>query len=153
MSGLSQFTGGARSPKLIVNRLAVAGWTAASGVGNTSDAAVGAKNVLSGALIANTLANVISITGGGSLRYLSASSVDATSRTIRVVITVDGTVIYDYTSAAIAAANSGGVIVSGAASTTPVETDIQFKTSLLVQVASSLGETNLVQIGNKYHTY
>lgn len=161
MSTLSQFAGGARAPKVIVQANAVAGWTA-GGFSEfiTNFAASNAKAILSGALTANTLASVLSITGAGSLKLLGISSVDATSRTLRLELTIDGVVLYDYTSAAIAAAGNGGMIVgstagsSGSSTTGPfIDDDLTFKTSCLVRVASSLTETDKIQINAKYWTY
>jgi hypothetical protein len=153
MSSLAQFGGGSRPPALLVQRNSAAGWAGVATV-TSIDSAAGAKLILSGALTANTLATALSVTGSGSLQYLSILSVDATSRTLRLVLTIDGVVTYDFTSAAIAAANTGGVIVgSGLSTLSGSLEDMRFNSSLLVQVASSLSETDKVQIGVRYRTF
>lgn len=151
MSTLSQFAGGNRPPKLLVQRNAVAGWTQT----NISDSIAGAKNIFSGALTANTLATVLSISGAGELQYLSISPLDATTRTLRLALTIDGVLVYDYTSAAATSGPSyGGVIVGGFQSgAVPGIESLKFNSSVLVKIASSLTETNLIQIGTRYRMY
>jgi hypothetical protein len=154
MSGLSQFVGGSRAPRVIVQANATPSWVQWNLV-STYDQSANAKVVASGALTANTLSTVLSVTGGGQLNYLSITSVDATSRTHRLVLTIDGTSVYDYTSASFGTANAGAVIVGNVAIgvvTVGLE-QIEFKTSLTVQIASSLSETAKTNVGYKYKAY
>jgi hypothetical protein len=148
MSTLSQFAGGAKPPRALVN--GANGMTPILMLGAGS----GQKDVLTGALTANTLSTVLSITGSGVVNLLCAQSVDATSRTHRLKVTIDGVVAFDATSAAIAAANKGipaiGLFVNGGA--TPVLDQIPFNTSFLVEYASSVTETGKTTISYLYRT-
>jgi hypothetical protein len=118
----------------------------------------GTKVNVSGALTSNTLATVLNITGtAGSMSQLAVSTVDGAARTIRVKVTIDGsgTATFDATSASVAASNYG-VIVAGVTDTSasPLLVDgypIKWKTSCLVEVASSVTETAKFNIGYRYH--
>ena len=151
MSSLSQFTGGSRPPKLLVQGNAVAGYTPTV----TGGATIGGKTILSGDLSAGVLSTaLVSVSGSGELAYLEISAVDTTSRTLRLELTIDGTVVYDYTSAANTTVNNGAVVVGANESATAPGVDpINFNSSLVIKVASSLAETNLVRIRVKYRTY
>lgn len=112
-----------------------------------------AKKILSGALTANTLATILSISGAGVVDWLSANPADTTSRTIRLKITIDGVVAFDATSSAMTNTASAilGIGISGS-STESSSQPCTFKTSLLVEVASSLTETDKVQLSAQYRT-
>lgn len=157
MTTLSQFAGGARVPAALIQANSVSGWAGISASLDNNLQVSGAKAILSGALTANTLATVLSITGAGSMRLLGITTVDATSRTLRLQLTLDGVVAFDSTSASIAAANSGDVVVAGSVGASGIgafgEADLPFKTSCVVKVASSLTETDKVKIRTKYWTY
>jgi len=120
----------------------------------SADVNAGAKHILSGALTANTLATVLSITGAGVIGYLSISSIDATARTLRLQVTIDGVVAYDYTSASISSASAGIGVIGGTAqgAVTPSESAIPFNSSLVIKVASNNSETDKIGIGVKYRT-
>lgn len=113
---------------------------------------VGATQTSSGATTAATLKTILSVTGAGCLNFVSAQSRDATSRTIRVKVTIDGVAVADMISSAITATNTGIIAIGGLASyfdgvnyiPSVVPGKLAFNTSLLVQVASSLGETDKI---------
>lgn len=109
----------------------------------------GAKEVLSGALTANTLATVLSVSGSGDVPFLSVHTQDATARTVRLKVTVDGTSVFDATSSSVSAAGLGihaaGSTVSAGVSNQGYP--IRFNTSLLVEIASSVTETDKIAIG------
>jgi len=135
---------GAGATKSLYNACSTAGYTAITNIGVNSCA----RNSLSGALTANTLVDLINESGSaGYLSQLSIYCIDATSRTLRIVVTVDGTGIYDFTSSAITAANSGAVLAgnhsSGNNSALP---PIYYTNSIRVQYASSVTETDKFQI-------
>ena len=140
MSTLSQFAGGAAT-RTIVNAFSSGG---VSGSGLTAGQSTGSREVLSGALTAATLKDIVSITGGGQMSYLVAYAKNATSRTIRLVVILDGTTVFDATSSA-GSANGSGVIAVGrpGASGSP----IRWNASCLIRVASSLSETDNVAVG------
>ena len=126
--------------KSLYNACSSAGYT---GILNISYAGSPFKTAASGVLTANTLVDLINETGSaGFISQLAISTVDATSRTLRTVITVDGTAIYDVTSAALTNANSGAVLAgqtsSGFSFSLPY---IAYTTSIRVQYASNNNET------------
>jgi hypothetical protein len=146
MSTLSQFVGGAPTTSIV---------NAVSGGGVTTTVAIQAstssntKAVLSGALTANTLATALSVTGGGEVPFLSAYAIDATARTIRCVVTVDGVSVFDATSASISTTNHGLLVMGWVGASSALGNSgapLRFNASLLVQIASDLTETDKVAI-------
>lgn len=110
-----------------------------------------------GAYTAGTLQTIISHTGRGRVNMLNVYTKNGTSRTLRLKLTVDGTVIFDATSSAIAS-NGFGVQVLGGIDTVgggPLSLQpVDYNESLLVEVASSLSEAaNLVGIGVNRETW
>lgn len=140
MSTLSQF-GGNRATTQIVN-FHSSGGTSTTNVSATA----GAREVLSGALTAATLATVLTVTGAGRVPQLSAYSKDTTSRTIRLVVEVDGVSVFDATSSAITATNTGIFAAGGGGNPLAVGEPITFNNSLVVRVASSLTETDKIGV-------
>lgn len=126
-----------------------AGSVSATNIHNALDA----REVLCGAVSAATLKTLLDVTGQGEVPYLVAHTKDTTSRTVRCRVTVDGIVIFDATTGAITT-NNTGLIVSGttAANNTAGSNQfgngypISFNASLLVEIASSLNETDGVAI-------
>lgn len=115
------------------------------------------KTVLSGACTAGVLKTVLSLSGSGVVSFLAASSADTTSRTHSLKVTLDGVVIFDATSTNVVATTSvvsaiGAVSqpVASYAATVTFE-PLAFTSSLLVEYASSLTETNLSNIGYRYY--
>lgn len=150
MSTLSQF-GGNRATKSIVHNRSSGNPTAVANLGSLD----GLKEVLGGSMTAATLKTLLTISSGGEIPQLYAYSKDATSRTIRCKVTLDGTVAFDVTSAAVAATSSGMIVVGinpGAASQLPFG-PIKFNASCVVEVASSLTETDKVAIGYMAQTF
>lgn len=149
MSTLTQLIGGSNGPVTsIVNR--------ASDGGNSTTAAantVSGKGILSGALTAATLATAVSVTGRGRLNFVSAAANDTTARTIRIKITVDGVSIFDATSASVSASNAGIVAVGAMTTSGPTHQPIDFNESLLIQVASSLTETDKITVYVNYEVW
>lgn len=148
--------GGSRPPRALTNAFSTTGYTTVSSISSGADASAKAKTVLSGALTANTLATVLNISGAGECNYLSISSVDATSRTMRMVVTIDGVVAFDSTSAATVTTGSGAVVLGTAAAVTNGAVGLEptpFLTSFKVEIASSLSETDKIQVGYKLRTF
>ena len=139
MSNLSQF-GGQRPTRSITNGFSSSGWAGVSSV-----SAIGGRALLSGALTANTLKTIFSATGGGVIHSLVVRSQDATSRTIRARLTLDGVVVFDSTSAAIATTNAGGLIVGGAIGANLSQSVAVFANTAVFEIASSLSETDTIQ--------
>lgn len=136
---LTQVAGGGQATKNLYNACSTAGYTALTPTG----ASTTARNSTSGALTLNTLVDLINESGSaGYISQLSIFTNDATARTLRIVITVDGTSIYDFTSASISAANSGAVLAGSLSSTNPQALPpIYYTNSIRVQYASSVTET------------
>lgn len=148
MSYLSQYFGGHRAAAAIVNN-----HSSGSPAGITLNATQLAKAVLSGALTANTLATVVSITGQGWMPVCAVQQEDTTSRTLRMQVIVDGVTVFDSTSAAgttanraIVAAGSHIQTSSGNYQLADGQPGIRFFASCVVKVASSLSETDKLSV-------
>jgi hypothetical protein len=132
------FTPGSGPVASIINRFSSGGVS----VSNVENFAVG--NTLEvtapGAYTSGVLQTVISHTGRGRLNILSVYCKDSTSRTLRCRITLDGVVVFDATSNAIAASTNGIVPVGYYATVGVAPQQIDYQSSLLVEVASSLSE-------------
>lgn len=121
-----------------------------------ADSTKNAKTAASGSLTANTLAQLVSVTGTGWCPLLYAYTEDTTSRTIRLQVVVDGVVVFDATSSAITVVNAGivaagtfsGMTSSGQNYLADGEC-IRFNRSLVVRVASSVTETDKVTLAYK----
>ena len=157
MSNLNQFLSGvhSRSPTSIVQLNSTTGYapnaTISIASGNGLNLRVEAKEILSGALTAATLATALSLTGGGIISYLSIFAVDATARTLRLQLVIDGATVFDSTSASNVTADKGALIIgSQTSSGWATEHDTPFNSSLVVKIASSLTETDKIGIGVKY---
>lgn len=160
MSALSQFTGGGGiKPSGVINGTAVATFHRANGsmaTGPTGLIGTTAVNpTLTGALTANTLATVLSLSGKGVLSFAACSSQDATSRTHRMKITLDGVVIYDATTAATVQVGDwlipiGSVCNHSTLSPGVIYEPIVFNSSLLIEYASSISETGKTYIATRY---
>ena len=136
---LSTVKKGGGATKFIYNRFTVAGY---NGSGAIQDPNI-ARASLSGALTANTLVDLLNESGSaGQIDQFSIASVDATARTLRVVITVDGTQILDVTSASFSAANSGGLWAGISNASIALQLPpIKYTNSIRLQYASNLTET------------
>lgn len=110
---------------------------------------------LSGALTANTLKTIHNLSGRGRLNLLHVYTKDTTSRTVRAVVVIDGVTVFDATSSAITTSGSGivpvGIVVAtnGALVFQPID----YQSSCVVQIASSLSETDKVATGINYETW
>lgn len=134
MSVLTQFGGGRGPVTSIVN-----GGSDGATSFNLAAVNLNAKGLASGALTSATLATALSITGRGVLNWASVETVDTTSRTVRITVTIDGTEVFDATSSTITSAARGLIAVG---SLSGAYQPIEFTTSCLVQIASSLTETD-----------
>lgn len=149
MSYVSQVLGGSTATKFIYNAFTVAGWAgdSSSGVPFT------ARGSVSGALTANALADLLNESGSaGQIDHFQIFTNDATSRTIRVVITVDGTQILDVTSGTISTTSTGGCWAGSTRSTAialPLP-PIKYTNSIRLQYASNQNETGKFTLGLAY---
>lgn len=141
-------TGALKSTRGLFHKYAIAS-TAGVAVSTFSQAI----STLSGAMTATTLKSFLSVSGvGGEMPLLSVRTNDATARTIRVKITVDG-IAYDFTSASISTSGNG-VILSGPVNgaTTLCATPLKWKSTFVIEAASSLSETDKLTIEWIYNT-
>lgn len=145
MGAMSKYIGGALATKKIINAYSVAGWLAQA----VSAIDYGAKVVSSGALTANTLSTVFSKTDGPcEFHALYFTTVDATARTMRVKITIDGVVVFDYTSGSISSSGYGMVAAGFVSSIVNVfHGSIRSSSSLIIEIASDRTETDKFQMG------
>ena len=105
-SSMFPSSGGQKATRSIVNRFTQAAWGSYSISAGTLRGTIAA---LSGSMTAATLKTLLNISGTGvNMPQLTFRANDATSRTIRVKITVDGIVVCDSTSAAITTGSNGG---------------------------------------------
>jgi len=144
--------GANNTTRQIVNSNATAGFTPPNISIDAATSFTG-KEVLSGALTANTLATVLSLTGPGEVPLLTSYTKDTTARTVRTVVIVDGVTVFDYTSASISTGNRGALIAGGLAGFPGGATfyvtqgnPIRFSVSLVVQQASNLTETDKIAL-------
>ena len=137
--------GGERPPTSIVR------WSSgAAPLGMVLMAGYGGEKVtLSGALTANTLKTMLNISGAGVLKACAVQALNATSRTLRLKITIDGVAAFDPGASAANTASNAAII--GVGGTMPYNSSpifviaferIPFNTSCLVEIASSLSETD-----------
>lgn len=137
--------------KAIVNAFSTSGWASL-----TIDVDVSAKSIASGSLTATTLETILSVTGAGEMNYLTLKSLDATVRTMRIQVICDGSTVFDSTSASAAHNGESGVVLGQMVATGGPYTfaesgeSIRWNTSLKVNVASSLTETDKFNIYTKY---
>ena len=142
--------GANNTTRQIVNSNATAGFTPLNISIDAASSFTG-KEVLSGALTANTLATVLSLTGPGEVPLLTSYTKDATVRTVRTVVIVDGVTVFDFTSASSGVANRGAIVagqVAGGPGAYYVThgNPIRFSVSLVVQQASNLTETDKIAL-------
>lgn len=144
MSSLLQFVGANRAPATLVNSFS-SGTPAPAALTLTMSA-----ETLSGAVTANTLKTLLTHTGAGCLKFAAVYAKDATSRTLRLKITLDGTAVFDSTSSAATGANNGIVAVGA---TTGAFERVFYNSSCVIEAASSLSETDKIAIGLVRETY
>lgn len=125
-----------------------------SGMSNSTGR--GTKATTSGTLVANTLKNMLSLSGGaGSMSVCAVHTNDGTVQTIRLQVIVDGSyTVFDVTSASVAATNNG-ILAAGTTDTSAAAVlfdglPIHWKTSISVSIASSAAATDKLVFVSKY---
>lgn len=122
---------------------------AASAINNT-------KETLSGPLTANTLSGaIVNVSGRGRVNIVTAYTKDATARTVRLVVIVDGATIFDAPSSSISNSGYGLVAVGNMDNTNGSQftQPIRFNSSFVVKLASSLTETDKIATGVNYELW
>lgn len=143
-----------QTPKVLIN-----GYSSGSPSGNTIVAGPNTNGsqltTLSGALSAGVLATMLTVTGPGVISFLAVSTVDATARTLRLQLTLDGVVAFDNTTASMSSANIGMVAVGTLAANSTAQNyaqEVPFAASCIIKVASNLTETDKVYWHIAYRT-
>jgi len=149
-SAMFPTAGAAKATKSLVHAYSQSSWAAAA----ISAQVPPCISALSGAMTAGTLKTLLSISGVGvRLFHLTFRTNDATARTIRVKITVDGTVICDATSASISTSGNGGLWAGFRSTSTPnAPITITSNSVLLIEYASSVTETDKITAEYFYNT-
>ena len=149
-------SGGVR-PVGLINGTSSAAITTGTGALNSATGIPGSQAALttSGAVTANVLTTVLSLSGRGVISFFAIGSADTTGRTHRAKITLDGVVIYDATSTNITAVNSwivpiGSVVPSATLSCAVIPDVLQFNTSLLIEYAGNASETAKALFATRY---
>lgn len=138
------------TPKQIVNRISASPFAQAPLL-----TPVG-KVITAGAMTANVLTPIISVTGQGVIDYLAVFAADATARTMRLQLVLDGNVVMDTTSNG-GGASYGGVMVGGPNNNigggygTSYQS-VPFRSSFVLNIASSLTETGGLKADVIYST-
>ena len=149
MSSASQFFGGNKPAKIIVNSTSTNGSAAVA----SSVAAYAAKTVVSGALTADVLVEVLSLSGQGSVGFFSCWSNEAVARTHRIKLTVDGVLAFDGTTEPVASYSRGIILVGSITSSAPIPDHLYFNKSLTIEYASNKTETGKTTFGYMYRMY
>lgn len=151
----AMFGGGGRTPAAIVNAWSGGGVVAAYPVYQGSN-----KLTLSGAVSAGVLVTALNLTGAGVLKICAVQAQDATARTMRLKVTLDGVAVFDATTASsttasgiqLAVGHMLGPVVSGGIYTL-LPDRVHFNSSCLVEIASSLGETNKIGLLSTHEVF
>jgi hypothetical protein len=135
MSTFTQFTGG--RVLAAVHNYFSGGGVSIAGVVNYGQKA--GKNYATTSQTANTLRDILNVTGRGVLNFVAVHSTDATGKTLRLKITIDGAVVFDATSATVYG-NGYGVIAIGtlADGASVALQPLRFVASCRVEMASSV---------------
>jgi hypothetical protein len=125
---------------------------------STNSAFAGANNLrrdLAGALTANTWKAIVNVTGPGYVNFAAAIVMAAASQTLGVRVTLDGVVVGNR-SVPNMAANGRAVVLIGAVDSSNTSTtavtmqSLRFNKSLLIELQSSLTETDSMAIIHNY---
>lgn len=157
MTTLQTFFGPPAVKAIVGNDETVNGSTPIVPISATWRAGANLRQILAGTTVANTYKTALSVTGAGSLLFAALATNNATSRTIKMRITIDGVQVSERTGTAMASLGKAIVAVGaidGAASapgTVPITFgDVRFNKSLLIEVQSSLAETDLIYLLTNY---
>jgi hypothetical protein len=134
---ISKLLGGNRPPTAIINGTSSGGII--QGSINPNGAA---KSILSGAMTANVMVEAISVTGQGIINIAAvAQQADATARTHRLKITIDGVVVFDATSSPASGSQQGICAIGHATGGSLVFDQVYFNSGFRIEFASSISET------------
>jgi hypothetical protein len=118
--------------------------------------AYGMAVTLSGAVTANVYKTVLSITGAGVVNYLGARTLNSTAKIASLRVTIDGIVLVDIATTSVNHVNRILTAIGYLTHTTatPIHylsyNPVAFNSSLLVEIASSVTETDQTQLISNY---
>lgn len=113
----------------------------------------GAKSVASGSTTANVLSTILTISGQAEVPILALSSGDTISRTVRLQVTVDGTIVFDATSGTLVQPTQG-IFAAGCRSPyLQSGLPIRCSSSLVVKCCTNATETNGATLYYVAHGY
>jgi len=155
MGSLSKFSG-ASGPLA-----SLPGTPALVNYGYTAAAYAGAGILLSGAMTANVWKTALSVTGRGRALWAIVYKTTDSARTADMRITIDGVVVQtaSYTATVygfnpqVGVLGLGGVISIGTGNTAPVFEPVDYRQSLLIEIRSSLTETDALRMACKYEVW
>lgn len=147
MSVLSQFVG-SRSVKVLTNEVI--------SVPIPIPAIIGARQADVACAVAGQLYPVLSVSGAGALGFFSLRTMTATGQTLRVRISIDGTVAYDQTGTNFAGSGYGfvilGALLSDGTNVRALTHRLQYNSTLLLEISTSLaGATVRTHYINEVH--
>jgi len=125
--------------------------------GTLSTAYTPIKRVQSGSTTAGVLKTILSVAGRGVLSFLAVENNDTTSRTHRIKVTLDGVVVFDATTGAEISIYRTHLVVGAIANATANAASeitfepLSFSTSLLIEYADSLSESNGAYLAYRYY--
>lgn len=150
MKRSSQFfgaSGGLLKVPTSVKALRVSGYVDASALvaANTADW------TNAGAMTANTYKTAISLTGAGDVAFFAVKTNDTTSRSISVRVTLDGVDVREIGPVAVATIAGLALVPIGAiAGAVPVMRPVPYTSSCLIEIKSSLSETDKLAYASDY---
>lgn len=142
-------------PSAIINAYSSGGVSLASLDGLVNFGCVRLQAAGAYSVTPNTLQTILSHTGRGRVNVLNVFAGNATARTIRLKLTVDGVVIFDATSNSISA-TATGMMVIGVLNSSFIELQpIDYNESLLIECASSVSNdaASNIQLGISRETW
>ena len=154
MSTREQFLGGMKPPKVINNYWSGLGASTPVVQFDTGTTTGRSGKKYTPALTATTLTTLLSVTGSGMLDVLYFYENAAGAKTIRIKVTIDGTVAFDQTSPSVtnSASGAGGELVVGTVvpfwngtlqlASVSAGQPVLFNSSLLIEVVSSTTDSN-----------
>jgi hypothetical protein len=150
-SGVVSTLGTANVPSSIVNSFSTAGVTPVASANTASSVC---KTALSGACTANTLKTALSISGRGRLNAVALYTNDTTSRTLRIRITLDGVVAFDPGASGATTTSGAGIVAVGQFNgSTVAYQPVNFNASCLVEIATSVTETDKMTAAYAYEVF
>ena len=132
----------------------IVNYYSSGGVKTTVGVAPPRRSVTSGALTAGEFYTALNIAGSGWVPLLYVYNNSATpTHTIRLQVTVDGTIVFDATSDTITTSASRFAVIAAGCAETGFTWDgepIRFNSSLVVKIASSQAGTDYVGLAYEY---